>query len=75
MRAEIAGRMERRKELQKKEDAQLLEVLTPEQRQKLKELQGPPFDVSQLDTPRMLPARLAPPPANPPAAVKPKEQP
>jgi len=75
MRAEITSRMERRKELQKKEDAQLLEVLTPEQRQKLKELQGPPFDVSLLEVSRMLPARLAPPPANPPAEAKPKEQP
>jgi hypothetical protein len=71
MRAEITKRMERRQEIQKKEEAQLLEVLTPEQRQKLKELQGPPFDVSLLEAPRMLPARLAP-PAKPPEE-KPKD--
>jgi hypothetical protein len=76
MRAEITSRIERRKELQKKEESLILEVLTPEQRQKLKDLRGPPFDVSLLEAGRMLPARLAPiPPANPPPEVKPKEKP
>jgi|GEM_PF-4183233 len=42
-------RIERRRELTRQEETQYLEVLTPEQRQKLKELQGPPFDVSILD--------------------------
>jgi hypothetical protein len=47
---EIKQRNELRKELKKQEETQLLEVLNPEQRQKLKELQGPPFDVSIFDS-------------------------
>jgi hypothetical protein len=43
------GRIERRRELTRQEENQYLEVLTPEQRQKLKELQGLPFDISAFD--------------------------
>jgi len=68
----FAKQMERRKEQQKKEDAQMLDVLIPEQRQKLQELQGPPFDLSLLDAPRLIPTRPAPPTANPPVEDKPK---
>jgi hypothetical protein len=48
------------KEFKAEEETQLREILTPEQRQKLKELQGPPFDVSIFDP---LTA-FSPPPAN-----------
>lgn len=72
----FAKQIELRKEQQKKEDARLLEILTPEQRQKLKELQGPPFDVSLLDPPHLLPGRPLPTGAKPPATEdKPKAQP
>lgn len=46
---ELQLRNERRKNLKKQVEMQILEVLNPEQRQKLKELQGPPFDVSIFD--------------------------
>jgi hypothetical protein len=64
--------MDHRKEIQQKEDAEIMDVLTADQRQKLKELQGPPFDISTLDTPRSIfdsPRRAAP----PPPAEKPKQ--
>lgn len=64
--------MDHRKEMQKKEDAEIMDVLTAEQRQKLKELQGPPFDVSTLDASRSIldsPRRTA----TPLPAEKPKQ--
>jgi Spy/CpxP family protein refolding chaperone len=64
-------KFEQRKELQRKLDAELMDVLTPEQRQKLKELQGPPFDISTLDMPRSL-FNATRRPAAPPLAEKPK---
>jgi hypothetical protein len=68
-----ANQFDRRKKLQEKEDAKFLEILTPEQRQKLKELQGPPFDVSLLDGPPIRPARISPPASKPLTEEKPKQ--
>jgi hypothetical protein len=48
-REEIAKHLEQRRVLRREEETKLLEVLTPEQRQKLQELQGAPFDISIFD--------------------------
>jgi hypothetical protein len=56
---EVKKEIERRRKLKKQEEIQVLEVLNAEQRQKLKELQGPPFDVSIFDAPATLPIPLA----------------
>jgi hypothetical protein len=52
---EMKKEIRRCRELKKQEEIQLLEVLNAEQRKKLKELQGPPFDVSIFDAPAPLP--------------------